>query len=95
MEAHLWGIIQRKGMHESHLEIANEYLGRDISAALYFGDMNLLSEEITWIQSLLDNYNVPKERLFEYLAHYRKAVETYMEEDGKPILQWLDEVVIK
>ncbi len=94
MEAHLWGIIQRNGMHESHLEIANEYLGRDISAALNFGDMSLLSEEITWIQSLLENYNVPKERLFEYLAHYRKAVETYMEEDGKPILQWLDEVVV-
>jgi methanogenic corrinoid protein MtbC1 len=94
MEAHLWGVIQRNGMHESHLEIANEYLSRDISAALNFGDMGLLSEEIAWIQSLLENYKVPKERLFEYLAHYRKAVETYMEEDGRPILQWLDEIVV-
>jgi len=94
IEAHLWGIIQRNSMHESHLEIANEYLSRDISAALKFGDMGLLDEEITWIQNLLDYYEVPKERLFEYLAHYRKAVEIYIEDDGKPVLQWLDEIIL-
>jgi methanogenic corrinoid protein MtbC1 len=94
IEAHLRGVIQRNGMHESHLEIANEYLGLDISAALSLGDMGLLSEEINWVKFLLKNYAVPVERLHEYLAHFGKAIELYMEDDGKPILEWLDSVEV-
>ncbi len=93
IEAYLWDKFQSDGMRAYHLSIANEYLARDISAALRLGNLDYIHSELEWIRSLLENFNVPTELLPKYLCLYREAVETNMDEYAHPIVDWMDETI--
>ncbi len=93
--AYLWEQFQRNGMEDYHLEIANEFLGKDIQASLHLGDMSFLEHEINWLAGLLQNHEIPQELLPKYLALYKEVVETNLEERGQLIVDWLDSVIIE
>ena len=84
----MWDVINRNGMERNHLEIANEYLARDIKAALKLGDIGFAGEELSWIEALIENRNVTQENLREYMKYYQQALEKYLDERGKPIIEW-------
>jgi len=88
INAYMWDVINRNGMERNHLEIANEYLARDIKAALKLGDIGFAGEELSWIEALIENRNVTQENLREYMKYYQQALEKYLDERGKPIIEW-------
>ena len=91
--AQIWEQLQHKGMKENHLEIANEFLGRDIQAGLILGNMNLLRYEMDWLAGLLQTHAIPRELLPEYLAIYLGAVEANLDQRGGPVVDWLNSVI--
>ncbi|MBL8062637.1 MAG: MerR family transcriptional regulator [Anaerolineales bacterium] len=66
-----------------------QYLGDNVSAALQFGDMEHLSEEIEWLKMLLQAYNRPRQELAAFMESYSQAVDTHINGQGDPIKQWL------
>jgi len=88
INAYMWDVINQNGMELGHLEIANEYLARDIKAALKLGDIGFAGEELSWIEALIENRNVPQENLRKYMNYYQQALEKYLDERGKPIIEW-------
>jgi methanogenic corrinoid protein MtbC1 len=90
ISANMWEQFRRDGIEEYHLEIANEFLGQDIRAALTLGDMNFLEHEMDWLGGLLQFHDIPSELLPEYLSAYKKAVEAHLDQRRQPILDWLN-----
>jgi methanogenic corrinoid protein MtbC1 len=88
IEAFLWKQFQANGMKEHHLEIANQFLGRDIEAGLILGDLSLLNAEMKWIYSLLDHHEIPTGLLPEYIKLYQEALKQSLDEQGQLIIDW-------
>lgn len=76
-------------MSRHHLSLANLHLGQRIVAALTLGDMDLLDEDMNWLQTMLVNYELPAGVLPGYLNAYQAASATHLDERGRPILDWL------
>jgi methanogenic corrinoid protein MtbC1 len=93
IESHIWEYLSSNGLKNYQLELANDYLNRDISAALTLGSLEYLTEEMDWIKMLLDNYNIPQELLPKYLNIYKQAVNQVLGEDGKPVKDWVNKAV--
>lgn len=91
--AELWSQFQHNGMRESHLEVANHYLGQDIQASLVLGDLDLLKNEMEWLRGLLKTHNISVEYLPQYMAFYKQAVDENLDERGQPVKVWLDTVL--
>ena len=94
LDANVWKNICANGMKEYQLELANEFLGRDISAALSLGNMDYLEYEVEWIKMLLNNYNIPLELLPDYLNIYRAGLSEVLDENGQPIIDWMDQLAV-
>jgi methylmalonyl-CoA mutase cobalamin-binding subunit len=75
-----------------HFAIANLHLSNDIKAALSFGDMNCLGNELNWIRGLTENYQIPQEGLRIYLNAYYQVASNHLDNRGKPILEWLENI---
>lgn len=93
IEAHLWEQFRTNGMKEYHLEIANEFLGRNIEAALFLGELGLLRSEIDWLRGLLIHHEIPVELLSKYLQLYKEAIEVNLGSQGRPIVAWIEGVL--
>jgi hypothetical protein len=72
-----------------HLAYANAQLGRNITAALTLGDIEFAGANITWVEGLLINYQMPTEQLQHYLKAYQEAARLHLDERGKMIVDWL------
>ena len=90
--ADMWEQFQRNGMEVSHLEIANEFLGKDILAGLNLGDLSLLENEMDWLAGLLKTHDIPRELLPRYLDLYKQAVEANLDQRGQPVIEWLNSI---
>jgi hypothetical protein len=47
---------------------------------------------MNWVKELLIHRDLPIYLLTEYLKNYQDAVYAHLEDDGKPILEWFDNV---
>jgi methanogenic corrinoid protein MtbC1 len=90
LEARVWRALQDEAWPEAHVRIANLHLDRYIRAALALGDMNLVEQELDWLQQLLVYYGVSGGLLKRYLAIYAQAAREVLDKSGRPIIQWLD-----
>jgi len=70
--------------------MANDFLARDIQAALTFGDLNILKNEIDWIENLLENFKISPEMLGLYLKQYGIALRKHLNKSAEPILEWFE-----
>ena len=68
---------------------ANEYLARNIVAALSLGDISLISSEIEWIKNLIVHHNYDGDLLSLYLTAYYEAAQFHLDEQGSPTVEWL------
>jgi hypothetical protein len=89
IEAQTWEILSNNGIERQHLVIANRYLTQDIEAALALGDLQLLRNEIEWLEGLLSNYEVPTDGLHHFLHTYLGSAEQVMDARGQPVINWL------
>lgn len=89
IESRVWEKLKLNGTPYQYIANANQFLAQDIIAALTFGDITLLNENIAWIETLLTNYQRPVQSLKEYLAAYYQAVQGEMGKSGWLISEWL------
>jgi DNA-binding transcriptional MerR regulator/methylmalonyl-CoA mutase cobalamin-binding subunit len=89
IDAYIWDVIQTNGLREYQLAIANDFIARDIQAALTLGDMDLIQPEFKWLEDLLANYQVPPELFPQYIKVYQQALAEHLDERGRPILDWI------
>jgi DNA-binding transcriptional MerR regulator/methylmalonyl-CoA mutase cobalamin-binding subunit len=78
------------------LKIASEnfqtgilFLGDNITAALQLGSMEYVSEEMNWVQYLLQAHDRPGEVLGYFIDAYARAVDKHLNGSGKPVVDWL------
>jgi methanogenic corrinoid protein MtbC1 len=71
------------------LDASIQHLGNNVSAALQFGDMEHLSEEMEWLKMLLHAYNRPKQELLDFMEGYSRAIDAHINGQGDPIKKWL------
>lgn len=79
-------------MKANHMELANQFLRHDIEAGLILGDLNLLNSEMNWVHNLLLHHDIPAELLPNYMALYQQALEQTMDERGRIIIDWFNEL---
>lgn len=65
------------------------FLGDNISAALQFGDMEHASPEVDWLKILLKTHSYSHKELSDFMKKYAFAVNEHINEQGKPIKNWL------
>lgn len=75
------------------VQSANNYLTRDLIAALTFGDLSLLGTGMKWLVGLLRHYTRNGWRLQHYLKAYASAVQDHMGEHGSQISAWLAQAI--
>jgi hypothetical protein len=89
IDAYIWDAVQTNGLRKYQLNIANDFIARDIQAALTLGKMDLIQPEFKWLAGLLTNYQVPPQLFPEYLSIYQQALEKNLDDRGRPILDWI------
>jgi methanogenic corrinoid protein MtbC1 len=89
LEAYVWQLMKAEKISQEHLAQANNKLGRDIVAALMLGNIAYVGSDITWIETLLINYQLDTEQLRRYLKAYYQAAQLNLEEPGGIIVEWL------
>ena len=77
------------------LDASVQHLGHNVAAALQFGDMEHLSEEMEWLKVLLDTYNRPKDELATFMENYSNAIDAHINGQGDPIKKWLRSYAIE
>jgi len=92
LEAEVWHHLQNQNIPYEELTNANMHLAKDITAALTLGNVSLLSEEISWTEKLMLNYNMPADHLATYLTAYNNAAKKILNGDGTLIQQWLESI---
>lgn len=90
IEALVWTDLKGNGIKQNSLTIANEYLAKNIIAALKLGNMEFLKPEIDWVESLIINYGLKPSLLPEYLNIYAAAVRKEMPEYGYIAAEFLE-----
>jgi DNA-binding transcriptional MerR regulator len=80
----------------SELRVANKNLGDNIIAGLQLGDLNMLLPNLEWVQELIINHNsrLPEQTLNYYLSVYKQAALAHLDERGKPVLDWFDQLKV-
>jgi methanogenic corrinoid protein MtbC1 len=93
IEAHMWQKFQQSEMPYEHFVNANMHMARNIMSALTLGDMDYIGIELAWVKQLLANYQWPDGSLERYLAAYHEAVDLYTNGSGRPIVDWLAQII--
>lgn len=72
-----------------YLQLANQHMAEDITAAIKLGNMKYLGGEMDWLDGLLSNFNVSGDLLSGYIGSYKKAVDQVFDERGEEIINWI------
>ena len=92
IEAETWQRMAANNIPYEHVSLANTHLSDDIMAALHLGDMVYLGSQLNWTKQLISNYDLPANWLEDYLNAYHQAADRHLNGDGRPIVNWLDQV---
>jgi DNA-binding transcriptional MerR regulator len=66
-----------------------QFLGDNITAALQLSDMELVTEEMEWLKTLLRSHERPPQELADFMENYAHAVDKHINRQGEPIKAWL------
>lgn len=91
-ETHLQESIKEIDLTDAQVAEANGHLEHNLRAALYFGDMALLTQEIFWLEGLLAYHQVPVNLLYRYLNAYYRTARVYLGDECRPIINWLAQI---
>ncbi len=81
-----------RDIDKDHIAIANRHLALNIKAALSFGNLAYLQDDLTWVQGLLGNTSLPPQALSRYLQIYAEEVDATMGEAGQVIAEALSAI---
>jgi methanogenic corrinoid protein MtbC1 len=66
-----------------------QFLGDNIAAALQFGDMEHVTDEMEWLKTLLQSHQRPPQELAYFMKAYSQAVDQHINGQDEPIKTWL------
>ena len=89
IEAEIWQLYRQTDLSTEHLLNTNQYMARNIIAALQLGSMALLNADITWVEGLLEYQGMPASVLHYYFTAYAQAARHHLGEAGQLIVDWL------
>ncbi|HAX69644.1 MAG TPA: MerR family transcriptional regulator [Anaerolineales bacterium] len=87
--------LQPLSISPDELDTSIHFLGNNVSAALQFGDMEHLSEEMEWLKILLQAYQRPRQELIDFMEIYSQSVDAHINGQGDPIKKWLRSYAIE
>jgi DNA-binding transcriptional MerR regulator len=74
------------------IEMVNQQFSGTIQAGLAFGDLSLITPELAWADTLIENNQMSGHLIDEYLSFYRKAVEQELGKEGEILVNWLEHI---
>lgn len=93
IESHVWGTFFATEKSTRQLMEINLEIAQTIIAALKLGSMELLGNDIPYIEQLLVSYQPSREQLRDYLLAYYQAAKIHLGEPAAPIVDWLAQLV--
>jgi MerR family transcriptional regulator, light-induced transcriptional regulator len=82
-------LVQPLSISPEGLNTGIQFLGNNISAALQFGDMEHVTDEMEWLKILLQAHQRPLQELANFMNNYSHAVDKHINGQGDPIKAWL------
>ncbi|MBT3338875.1 MAG: MerR family transcriptional regulator [Anaerolineae bacterium] len=89
IQAHLTDTLSQWNTPIKPLTDATEHLSANIAAALYLGDINFLSPELSWVKRLLTYRQMKKVSLERYIQAYANTLQEVIGEEAAPLINWL------
>jgi hypothetical protein len=82
-------LVQPLSISPEQLNTGIQFLGDNIAAALQLGDMELVTDEMEWLKTLLQSHQRPPQELTDFMENYAHAVDKHINGQGEPIKAWL------
>jgi DNA-binding transcriptional MerR regulator len=90
IEGTLKELVQPLSIGPEGLNTGLRFLGDNIAAALQFGDMEHVTDEMEWLKVLLQAHQRPPQELVDFMNNYSHAVDRHIDGQGNPIKDWLN-----
>jgi methanogenic corrinoid protein MtbC1 len=89
IESTLKELVQPFSIRPEDLNTGIQFLGDNIAAALQFGDMEQVTDEMEWLKTFLQFQQRPPQELAYFMETYSQAVDKLINGQGEPIKVWL------
>jgi DNA-binding transcriptional MerR regulator len=89
IESTIKEMMQSFSIKSEDLNTGIQFLGDNIAAALQFGDMNQVTDEMEWLKTLLQSRQRPPQELAYFMKAYSQAVDQHINGQDEPIKTWL------
>lgn len=93
IESHVWGTFFATEKPTRQLMEINLGIAQTIIAALKLGGMELLGNDMTYIEHLFVSYRPSSELLSDYLLAYHQAAKIHLGEPAAAVVEWLAQIV--
>lgn len=90
IESHVWGSFISAGKPTDQLAEINLELAGIITAALAFGDSDILNRDMAWIQYLMTSFRLSESEVHETISAYYQATKDHLGESAQMIVAWLE-----
>lgn len=75
---------------EDNLSAATHFINGAVSAALYFGNLDLLQPELKWMEGFLINRQYRREQVFDLWRRYTDSIHKVLGQEAAPLMNWFD-----
>ena len=89
IKADIWNQLSNDGIKDHTLQIANDAFMQDILAALTLGDLDSLTNEIEWVDTLVSYQALSDKLLPKYLRIFADTLDRHIGSLGQVVIDWL------
>lgn len=90
IETDIWHAMQPSDLKPISLADANDFLGRNIIAALALCDIGYIEQDLDWFEEILVNhFNMSSAIVDQYISAYLQALQRHLGPHSKIIVKWL------
>jgi DNA-binding transcriptional MerR regulator len=82
-------LVQPYSINPDGLNTGIQFLGDSIAAALQFGDMEHVTDEMEWVKVLMQSHKRPSDELGYFMDVYSQAVDKHINGQGELLKVWL------
>ena len=75
---------------EGSLSAATHLLNHAVSAALFFGDLDLLQPEMHWVEDFLGNRRFDRDQVTGFLRRYMDSIDKILGQEAAPLIHWFE-----
>lgn len=75
---------------DGNLSSATHFINNAVSAALYFGDLDLLLPELRWLEGFLINRHYRRDQIVDLWHRYTESIHKVLGQEAAPLINWFD-----